>query len=475
MKKVMFELSRVFDNGEQESPQIVPLSEAVESAKMGRRDFLKVGLTASAALALLNSCGIQKLSNAAASASDCNAFAHDGSVTALAISSDGKLLLSAGEDNIIKFWELPAGALIKTISNIPATTSLAISPIGNMFATRGLNNSIQLRSLSDGELIKILEGHSSVVNSLKFSSDGKFLVSGSSDSSVLIWDVSEENQYRYQKIMWHKDSVRTVAVSSNKNTWASGSDDTAIVVGDFDGNITIVLTGHKSAVVSLEFSSDGRYLASISNDNTIIIWDLLKGVSVKQMNPDMEKNHYLHSLSFKNMLIAKNNENEITLWNFPKFDSIKKIKSKVNIFSVTPDEKLLIAGKKEKTIQIRSLPNGKLVKCLMDLKCSPSTVKGITYTSTNEYGQLITYTLPCGSPIPPGATCVCNCVPGSVCSCNKVCTCQSVSQRCTCNKVCTCQSVSKRCTCNKVCTCQSVSRGSYCRCNLVCSCLSVYR
>ena len=38
-----------------------------------------------------------------------------------------------------------------------------------------------------------------------------------------------------------------------------------------------------------------------------------------------------------------------------------------------------------------------------------------------------TYTMPCGSPIPPGAVCVCNCVtvPGS-CSCDKVCTCDAV-------------------------------------------------
>jgi hypothetical protein len=45
------------------------------------------------------------------------------------------------------------------------------------------------------------------------------------------------------------------------------------------------------------------------------------------------------------------------------------------------------------------------------------------------------YTLPCGSPIPPGAVCTCNCVPGApapsygtrtICTCNKVCTCVPV-------------------------------------------------
>lgn len=59
----------------------------------------------------------------------------------------------------------------------------------------------------------------------------------------------------------------------------------------------------------------------------------------------------------------------------------------------------------------------------------------------NEYYDKVTktwktFTLPCGSPIPPGATCTCNCVPvtaprqsygtRTICTCNKVCTCVPV-------------------------------------------------
>ena len=60
---------------------------------------------------------------------------------------------------------------------------------------------------------------------------------------------------------------------------------------------------------------------------------------------------------------------------------------------------------------------------------------------SKESGTYKESTLPCGSPIPPGAICKCNCIPvssprsygtgsyGTYCSCNRV---------CTCNKVCTC-------------------------------------
>jgi hypothetical protein len=83
---------------------------------------------------------------------------------------------------------------------------------------------------------------------------------------------------------------------------------------------------------------------------------------------------------------------------------------------------------------------------LFDAAVNSSETKGLSYNVYDQVtGQTITYTLPCGSPIPPGAVCTCNCVPGTerayrppapprrsgggggggyrICTCNKVCTC----------------------------------------------------
>jgi len=59
---------------------------------------------------------------------------------------------------------------------------------------------------------------------------------------------------------------------------------------------------------------------------------------------------------------------------------------------------------------------------------------GINYTYKDEYGTTYNYTLPCGAAIPPGATCVCDCVSvPAACSCDGY-------QACTCDTVCTCDS-----------------------------------
>jgi hypothetical protein len=60
---------------------------------------------------------------------------------------------------------------------------------------------------------------------------------------------------------------------------------------------------------------------------------------------------------------------------------------------------------------------------------------GINYTYKDEYGTVYHYTLPCGAPIPPGATCECDCVSVPACSCQGYCSCDTV---CNCVGNCSC-------------------------------------
>ena len=120
-------------------------------------------------------------------------------------------------------------------------------------------------------------------------------------------------------------------------------------------------------------------------------------------------------------------------------DSCKDIKahnSFVLSISFNPDGKLLASGSNDKTIKLWEVPSGKLLSVFFDPKVTEENCKGVTFKYINEYGQVVTYTLPCGSPIPPGATCICNCIPGSLprptpspggtyqyCTCVPVCVC----------------------------------------------------
>jgi WD40 repeat protein len=138
------------------------------------------------------------------------------------------------------------------------------------------------------------------------------------------------------------------------------------------------LKGHGEWGFLVAIGPDGKLLASGSRDGTVKLWSLPDGAPMKTL-----QGHGIH----------------------------------VSV-AISLDGKLLASGDRGGSIRLWSLPDGKPLGCLIDLAASPDKVKGSTYTVTDAVtGQTLTYTLPCGSPIPSGATCACNCVPGNICQC----------------------------------------------------------
>jgi len=154
----------------------------------------------------------------------------------------------------------------------------------------------------------------------------------------------------------------------------------------------------------------------------VVLWSLPDGARLKTLKDDA-----LHPLAISpdgRLLVSLSADwgSPIKLWSLPGLALMKTLpghSGEMTSVAISSDGRLLAAGSDDKTIKLWSLPDGKpLPTCLMDLEESAPAVKGIRYTSGGE-----SYTRACGSPVPAGAVCTCNCVPGSGCSCVGFCSC----------------------------------------------------
>jgi len=116
-----------------------------------------------------------------------------------------------------------------------------------------------------------LTGHSGFVTSVVFSSNGKYLVSGSGDKTVKVYQTDGFKEI--VTLTGHSSYVYSVAFSPDGRYLASGSQDRTVKIYQTDGFKEIAtLKGHSKSVTSVVFSPDGSYLVSGSSDDTVKIW-----------------------------------------------------------------------------------------------------------------------------------------------------------------------------------------------------------
>jgi WD40 repeat protein len=110
-------------------------------------------------------------------------------VVSLAVSADGKTLVSVTNFSPIQVWDVSAGNVRKTIKGTGAWASLLLLPDGQTLLYTGRDNSIVLENVETGVRRHVLQGHTQVISWLALTPDGSTLVSGGNDKTIKVWDL----------------------------------------------------------------------------------------------------------------------------------------------------------------------------------------------------------------------------------------------------------------------------------------------
>jgi WD40 repeat protein len=108
---------------------------------------------------------------------------------------------------------------------------------------------------------------------LGFSGDGRYLVAGSIEGALYLWDT--ENWQQLPNLLGHAGPVWGLAASPDGRHLASAGSDGTIRIWDLHKRAEVhVLRGHTDAVWGVAFSPDGQRLASAGRDKTVRIWEV---------------------------------------------------------------------------------------------------------------------------------------------------------------------------------------------------------
>jgi len=159
---------------------------------------------------------------------------------------------------------------------------------------------------------KIFKGHSDKIVCGNISPNGKYLVTGSWDNTIKIWDI--ENELEIRTINAHEEYVNKVCFSPDGNAVMSCSKDSTIKIFNIADGKLLKTFKNSDKVLSVSYAPDQKSIIS-SDNNEIKIWDILSGAVVRKME--------FHSALELNLCIspcgkyiAAYDFGEITIFNF---------------------------------------------------------------------------------------------------------------------------------------------------------------
>lgn len=194
----------------------------------------------------------------------------------LAFNPDGTRLVAGVADRAL-IWDTTTWQMIGTLEGHTAQVlNVAFSPDGTLIATASRDGTARLWDAATRQERSRLEGHDGEVNAVAFSPDGRRIATASDDGLAIIWNVISRTEVL--TLTGHLDSVTAVAFSPDGTLIATSSSDLTVRLWDAtDGTLRNVLRGHMLTIDNLSFDAVGERLATTSQDGTARIWNVAEG------------------------------------------------------------------------------------------------------------------------------------------------------------------------------------------------------
>jgi WD40 repeat protein len=253
----------------------------------------------------------------------------------LIFSPKGDCFASSGTDNAVHCWDVKTRKQVFVRKYKDVVLGLAFSmdgkylAIGSGNANSGFDidrdritkdSTAQILSVPSGIAIASFKQECSIL-SVDISPDDRFLATGGCDGSARIWDIQNNKQLQrlpHDGAAQHDGTVQSVAFSPDGKYLATANWGFCARLWDVSNGTMVVAMTHESNVQKVAFSPDGKYLATGTTGNIAYLWSVPNGKMEFKMVHALEA----HSVAFcpdtaQKYLASVSYDNSVVVWEYP--------------------------------------------------------------------------------------------------------------------------------------------------------------
>ncbi|CAK74512.1 unnamed protein product (macronuclear) [Paramecium tetraurelia] len=202
----------------------------------------------------------------------------DEQVRLVEFSSNGKLIASNGKGNLVSLWDVESYKVIQQLDgHQDQILSVAFSADNKTLASASKDKTIKLWDIQNPQiksfLIFTIDYHDHPVTGVKFTLDGKKIVSVDSSGTLIICNLEFITEKPNDIIFQCQQEILVYTLTQDDQLIAFGLDDSSIKLVEVKTSNERILVGHTGKISALAFSKEGNRLVSACT-NLLLLWDL---------------------------------------------------------------------------------------------------------------------------------------------------------------------------------------------------------
>ncbi|MGG6294951.1 AAA family ATPase [Leptolyngbya sp. AN02str] len=197
---------------------------------------------------------------------------HEDSITAIAVSPDGKSVVTGGHDYVGRLWQLEEFPLwFPRRARQGGITSVAVAQDVPVIVTGGQNGTIRLWNREGVPLTDRLPAHPEGTTLVAIPADGQTIISAGQDGKVQRWQW--RNHWSKELLGNHDAAVNSIALTSDGQTLVSGDETGTVWLWHLDSQATHPLHKFDYPVKSVFIAPNGSKILALSIDGTLNWWN----------------------------------------------------------------------------------------------------------------------------------------------------------------------------------------------------------
>ena len=240
----------------------------------------------------------------------------DGSVLVVAVSSDGKWIVSGGLDCKVTVWDAKTqkSTVEATQMNEKWISALDVSPGSTRFVSASSDYTANIWSLTTGQRLVGPLKHNNRVDSVAFSPDGDQVATAGLYDCLRVWDsrdghlITEVSSLFPESLVWWRDD-QILASTQSTQQW----------IDALSGSILLELPRNDDTATKayLAVSRNRNFLASLEK-RTLCLWDQTS-CSWSRITSGLGYAGHTIAISPDNRHLVTGGEDKISIWNLPHF------------------------------------------------------------------------------------------------------------------------------------------------------------